>query len=179
MSLSDSLSKKLAEIAANAGNKSVSVGFMAGATYPNGTPVAMVAFWNEFGHKGRALGPEAHPEALAEGERRAPEHAAGAPPRPFFRRMISAKRPEWSGHLKQALIASKGDGAKALALMGEEIQGELIQSINDFVTPPLAASTIRRKGFAKPLIDTGKMLQSPSAAYGQGNDQGVPRPPAQ
>lgn len=162
MGLAAKLQAKLSQIAQNIGNGSVSVGFMAGATYPDGTPVASVAFWNEFGHKGRLLGDEPHPEAVAEGIRREPERAAGAPARPFFRQMIAAKKPEWTGHLKQALATTDGDGAKALSLMGEEIQGELIQSINDFTTPPLAASTIRRKGFAKPLIDTGKMIQSPT-----------------
>lgn len=160
MSLADSLSKKLAEIAANVSDKSVSIGFMSGATYPNGTPVAMVAFWQEFGTKGRALGDQPHSEALAEGERREPMLVGPIPPRPFFRRMISEHRSEWTGEVKQALIREKGNGLTALALMGETIQGELMQSILDFSSPPLAASTIRRKGFAKPLIDTGQMLNS-------------------
>jgi hypothetical protein len=158
--LSAAVEAKLKEIARKIGNGSVSVGFLAGATYPDGTPVASVAFWNEFGHKGRKLGPDPSAEAIAEGERREPERAGGAPPRPFFRSMISKESPEWGDHLGQALIVNKSDGTKALALMGEEIKGELVQSINDFTTPPLAASTIRRKGFAKPLIDTGDMLRS-------------------
>ena len=47
---------KLAKILADIGGKaqgSVDVGFMSGATYPDGTSVAQVAFWNEFGHGGR------------------------------------------------------------------------------------------------------------------------------
>jgi hypothetical protein len=47
-----------------------------------------------------------------------------------------------------------------LALMGEDIQGALIQSINDFTSPPLAQSTIDRKGFDKPLIDEAIMVNS-------------------
>ena len=44
--------------------------------------------------------------------------------------------------------------------MGQGISGQLKQSIVDTNEPPLAASTIARKGFAKPLVDTGHMLQS-------------------
>lgn len=32
-------------------NASVRVGVLESATYPDGTPVAMVAFWNEYGTK--------------------------------------------------------------------------------------------------------------------------------
>ena len=32
-------------------NASVRVGVLENATYPDGTPVAMVAFWNEYGTK--------------------------------------------------------------------------------------------------------------------------------
>lgn len=161
MKLSGALKSKLADIAAKAGNGHVLVGFMGGATYPNGTPVASVAFWNEFGTKGRApKGIAPHAEAVAEGERREPQLRGGSPPRPFFRNMIAAKSPEWADHLKQAFAAANGDGARALGLMGEEIQGDVEQSINELTVPPLAPSTIRRKGFAKPLIDTSLMVKS-------------------
>jgi len=136
--LSEAIEAKIREIARKVGNGSVSVGFLAGATYSDGIPVAAVAFWNEFGHKG----------------------AAPSPPRPFFRTMIAKDSPQWPGDLGNALIASDGFGTKALSLMGEEIKDQLVQSINDFTTPGLAKSTIRRKGFKKPLIDTGHMLRS-------------------
>lgn len=159
MSLSESLQAKLKAIATNA-NGFVSVGFLANATYPGGLQVATVAFWNEFGTKGHATGAAPHPESVTEGERREPQLSGGSPPRPFFRRMIAKDSPAWGGELGKAMISVKGDGSKALALMGEEIKGELQQSINDLMTPALAPSTIRRKGFAKPLIDTGDMLRS-------------------
>jgi hypothetical protein len=44
--------------------------------------------------------------------------------------------------------------------MGAGIAGQLRQSIIDLVAPPLAPSTIKRKGFDKPLIDQGIMLSS-------------------
>ena len=43
---SDAVMKALEEIARKMGGGEVAVGFMEGATYPDGTPVAAVAFWN-------------------------------------------------------------------------------------------------------------------------------------
>ena len=136
MSISESVAKHLQQLAAKMGG-SLEVGFMEGATYPDGTPVPAVAFWNEYG-------------------------TATSPPRPFFRTMIEKESPTWPAKLAAAYKATNGDGEKALALMGEDIDGALKQSINDFDSPGLAPSTVKRKGFDKPLIDTGQMLNSTS-----------------
>lgn len=113
------------------------VGFLEKATYPNGTPVAMIAAINEYGAPSR-----------------------GQPPRPFFRNMIEAKKGEWPDAIAGLLKRTDYDAEKALDLAGAAIEGQLRQSITDLVSPPLAPSTIRRKGFDKPLIDTGHMLKS-------------------
>ena len=131
----DGVAKALEEIAKRMGGGEVAVGFMDGATYPDGTPVAAVAYWNEFGKEGQ-------------------------PPRPFFRQMIAAESPAWPKKMAALAKATDYDGDKVLALMGEDIKGALQQSINDFQTPGLAPSTIEQKGFAKPLIDTSHMLNS-------------------
>lgn len=133
----DALQKKLAEIAKKMGGGEVSVGFMEGATYPDGTPVAAVAFWNEFGVP-----------------------ANNQPPRPFFRGMIAEESEGWAGKMGALAKVTDYDGQKVLAMMGEDIKGALQQSINDLVSPPLAQRTIDAKGFDKPLIDTGHMLNS-------------------
>jgi hypothetical protein len=112
---------------------SVKVGFMAGATYPDGTPVAAVAFWNEYG--------------------------ASGPPRPFFRNMIANESGDWGDKLATQLQLGKS-GDDALSILGTDIAGALEQSIIDLVDPPLAESTIERKGFDKPLIDTAHMKNS-------------------
>ena len=131
----DGVAKALEEIAKRMGGGEVAVGFMDGATYPDGTPVAAVAYWNEFGKEGQ-------------------------PPRPFFRQMIAAESPAWPKKMAALAKATDYDGDKVLALMGEDIKGALQQNINDFQTPGLAPSTIEQKGFAKPLIDTSHMLNS-------------------
>jgi hypothetical protein len=143
LSGSEELMKKLEEIAKRMGGGEVAVGFMEGATYPDGTPVAAVAFWNEFG-KGV----------------QSEEGNYFQMPRPFFRNMIAAESPTWPKKMAALAKASDYDGDKVLALMGEDIKGALQQSINNFQSPPLAPSTIDAKGFAKPLIDTSHMLNS-------------------
>ena len=85
---------------------------------------------------------------------------AGQPARPFFRGMIAKESPTWPDKMAKLAEATDYDGNKVLAMMGEDIKGALQQSINDLETPPLAQSTIDAKGFAKPLIDTGHMLNS-------------------
>ncbi|MGI4763826.1 MAG: hypothetical protein ACRYGP_01970 [Janthinobacterium lividum] len=117
--------------------KTVDVGFLGNATYPDGTNVASVAALNEFG---------------------VPSH--NQPPRPFFRSMIASKQGEWGGATAHALKANNYDAAKTLDQVGSAIAGQLRQSIATFSGAPLAESTIKAKGFAKQLIDTGVMSNS-------------------
>lgn len=131
----DALQRRLAEIAASMGGGSVSVGFMSGAVYPDGTPVAGVAYWNEYGQ-------------------------AGQPARPFFRRMIATESPGWALKMAAAARATNYDGQKVLDLMGEDIAGALKESISNLTDPPLAQSTIDAKGSSKPLIETSDMKNS-------------------
>jgi len=135
---SEGVTKALEDIVRKMANGgSVSVGFMSGATYPDGTPVAAVAFWNEFG---------------------IPERQQ--PARPFFRRMIAAESPSWPKMLAGALKFADYDGKQAFGIVGNQILGALQKSINDLTSPPLAPSTIAAKGFGKPLIDTSHMINS-------------------
>jgi hypothetical protein len=123
------LAKKIAKPA------TLRVGFLEGATYPDGTSVPMIAAFNEFG-------------------------AGHSPPRPFFRNMIAAKSKEWGPAIAKLLEANDYDAIKTLELTGEAIKGQLVQSINDLTSPPLKPVTIKRKGFDKPLIDTSVMVNS-------------------
>lgn len=113
------------------------VGFLENATYPDGTPVAMVAAVQNFG---------------------AP--AMGIPPRPFFSNMIAEKAVNWGPQLARILHARHYDVEKSLELLAMGIAGQLRKSIVDTNAPPLAPATIAAKGHEKPLVDTGHMLQS-------------------
>ncbi len=111
------------------------VGFLEGATYPDGTSVPTVAAVQNFG-------------------------AGNIPPRPFFSNMIENKSPGWGKSLAEILKANRYHAKASLELMGQGIAGQLRQSIVDTNSPPLADATIARKGFAKPLIDTSNMINS-------------------
>lgn len=116
---------------------SLKVGFLAGATYPDevGTPVAQVAFWNEYG-------------------------TSRSPARPFFRTMIANESDGWAELVANAAKYYNYDGDKALAAVGERIRDQLQESIRRWDTPPNAPYTVDVKGFNKPLIHTGHMLNS-------------------
>lgn len=113
------------------------VGFLEGATYPDGTAVALVAAVQNWGSP-----------------------AMGTPPRPFFSDMIASKSPGWGASLARILKANHYDAHKSLGLMGEGMSGQLRQAIVDTNAPPLSPATVQAKGFAKPLVDTGHMLNS-------------------
>lgn len=115
--------------------KKVEVGFFADKKYPDGTSVAYVAALNEFG-------------------------TDKAPPRPFFRGMISEKSGEWPRAVSALLKANRFDAKKTLGQTGEAIAGQLRTTIANFDGAPLAPSTVARKGSAKQLVDTGVMLDS-------------------
>lgn len=111
----DKLERALAEIAKRLGNKptTVSVGFLAGATEANGTPVATIAAIQNYGAPSR-----------------------GIPPRPFFTNMVATKSGEWADGLAQALVSTDNDAPAALALMGEGISGQLREAIIATSSPP-------------------------------------------
>jgi hypothetical protein len=133
------LEAKLREIAEKAGKPgTLRVGFLEGATYPDGTPVPLVAALNNYGTE-------------------------NSPPRPFFTQMVEEKKRGWGNALGKIAVATDYDMSQTLGQMGEGIKDQLQGAIREFSSPGLADSTIARKGFNKPLIDTSVMLNS--AAY--------------
>jgi len=134
------LARYLNGLASRVGNANVRVGFLENADYPAkfGKPalrVAQVAFWNEFG-------------------------TSRIPARPFFRTMIRTKSSGWGPKLANVLKSTDYDGGRSMALMGQEIQGQLQERINQGFPPPNAPSTVAKKGFDHPLIDKAVMLRA-------------------
>ena len=84
----------------------------------------------------------------------------GIPPRPFFRNMIARQQSTWAPLLAQSLKANDYDIDKAFQILGVVMVGQLKQSIDETNTPALKPATVKRKGFAKPLVDTGHMQSS-------------------
>jgi hypothetical protein len=132
----DKLALALSQIAKSLSkHETLRVGFLEGATAPNGDSMPLRAAMNEFGTR-------------------------KIPARPFFRNMVAAKSGEWPEGIATALRAHDYDTTKALELTGHAIKGQLQQSIKDTNSPPLAPSTIKRKGFDKPLVQTGDMMNA-------------------
>ena len=121
-------------------NASVRVGVLENATYPDGTPVAMVAFWNEYGTK-------------------------TSPVRAFFRTTVSDQKKNWVLSV-QNLMKMHDDPKKVMGLIGEHMRGQIVQSINTWTDPPNAPYTVAMKGFNAPLRDTGQLMRSISFEVG-------------
>lgn len=134
----DKVMDELNKIASGLSGLQLKAGFLEGATYPDGTPVPMVAATNEFGNP-----------------------ANNQPPRPFFRNAIAEHEGEWQEAMA-TLIENGGDTRDSLSLLGEIIVDDIKESIRQLESPPLSPVTIARKGFDKPLIDTSNMLNSVS-----------------
>ena len=132
------LEKRLSELAAKVSRPAnLSVGFIKNSSYPDGTSVPMVAAIQEFGAPARKI-----------------------PPRPFFRNMIADKSPGWGDAIAGVLVANNYDATRTMEQVGAGIKGQLQQSIVDTNAPALSPATVARKGSAKPLVDTGQMLNS-------------------
>lgn len=125
-------------------NASVRVGVLENATYPDGTPVAMVAFWNEYGTR-------------------------TSPVRAFFRTTVSENKKNWVLSV-QNLMKIHNDPKRVMGLIGVHMQEQIVQSINTWSDPPNAPYTIAKKGFDKPLVERGIMMRSIKSEVGEGED---------
>ena len=125
-------------------NASVRVGVLENATYPDGTPVAMVAFWNEYGTR-------------------------TSPVRAFFRTTVSENKKNWVLSV-QNLMKIHNDPKQVMGLIGVHMQEQIVQSINTWSDPPNSAYTIAKKGFDKPLVERGIMMRSIKSEVGEGED---------
>jgi len=175
------LEAKLREIAEKVGKaNTVRIGFLENATYPDGTPVALVAATNEYG--GTVTVP-AHDVTVnrkvkKDGEfandgrfvkeadsnfqttHHVDEYTVAIPARPYFRNMIQNHKGEWGPALGKIVKAADYDSAVALGRLGEMVRDQLRDSIREFSDPPNAKSTVRKKGFDKPLVDSSHMLNT-------------------
>jgi hypothetical protein len=169
----EALQKRLKEIADKAGKGgTLRTGFLENATYPDGTPVAQVAAAQEYGAEIDHPGGTRYVIGADGMARFVPNdfvgpvsgvtkpHRIDIPARSFFRTMIEEKKAGWGKALGALAKDNDYDIDKALGLMGEGIKGQLQASIQAVTSPPLAASTVRAKGFDKPLVESGHMQNS-------------------
>lgn len=178
------LEAKLREIAAKAGApKTVRIGFLEDATYPDGTPVALIAATNEYG--GTVTVP-AHDVTINRNIKKdgafandgkfvksdkanfstthhVEEYTITTPARPYFRGMIQKNKNQWGPDLGKIIKAADYDTEIALGRLGKHVEEQLQESIREFHDPANAKSTVAKKGFDKPLIESKHMLDSVSS----------------
>lgn len=106
----------------------VQVGVIDGSKYPDGTSVASVAFWNEYGTR-------------------------TAPARPFFRDTIKQQKSNWSALATKAIRAGY-TVEHMLGVVGAQMQTDVQLSIMTWTSPANSAYTVARKGFQAPLRNT-------------------------
>ena len=116
----------------------VQTGVIDGSKYPDGTSVASVAFWNEYGTR-------------------------IAPPRPFFRDTIKREKSNWSKLAVKAIRAGY-TVEHMLGLVGAQMQTDVQLSIMTWTSPPNAAYTVAKKKFNAPLRDS--LLMHDSIKFG-------------
>ncbi len=116
----------------------VRIGFQQGeAQEEDGTDICDVAAWNELG-------------------------TSNIPSRPFLRKSVDENEQVINDFLKDemAMLKNGTPAEQILKEIGIFQKGLIQEKILDGDYVPNAASTIRKKGSAQPLIDTGRMRQS-------------------
>lgn len=139
------LAKVLADAKKGGGVSGMELGFFSTAKYQDGTQVAAVAAYNEFGTSRKVAG-----------VRR--QHV---PERPFFRQALEKLKPQVSEHLRRRVnprtLRVSNKMANEVGVIGQAAVQERIEGLR---TPPNAPSTIAQKGSSNPLIDEAKMRTS-------------------
>ena len=163
--------RKLLPNAGKGGVDAVNVGFFDTARYQDGTPVAAVAFWNEYGTPAYTITPRNAGGVLvftgADGEKVVAQSVnhPGIPSRPFFRNAlddIETSDPRYDQILEAITdpetMTVDRQGAESLGLY---VQGKVQQSIVNLKEPENKPSTKAAKGGkSNPLVNANVMRQS-------------------
>lgn len=142
--------------ARNVKDARVRVGWFEDSKYDDNTPIALVAYFQEYGT------------------------ARGIPQRPFMRPAELKNKAKWQQIALQEIRKCVESGiplTQAMMKLGLVVQGDIAKEISTLTQPPLAESTVkarlRRKGkkkvtgsITKPLIDTGIMLAALQSSKG-------------
>ena len=85
------------------------------------------------------------------------------PARPFIRGAFDANQrrlTQTASRLFGLIMEGKLTSRRALALLGEEHQGQVQEYLQALDTPPNAPRTVAQKGSSNPLVDEGHLLES-------------------
>ena len=126
--------KQFKKLLKDANKYTLEVGYFADKRYEDGTYASQVAVSNEYGR---------------------PEN--NVPPRPFMRKTASKHSNDWKDFV-QVRVNGKAEWRDILQDLGVMVEEDISDMIARWATPPNAPSTIKRKGFNDPLVDTGNMM---------------------
>lgn len=124
----------------------VRVGYLESAKYPDGTSVAQVAVWQEYG---------------------TPNAKFPIPPRPTFRMMIAKHKSEWSRQLAILLKTEGYDSKRALSTMGGVIRDELVDSVLNADVKQLSPVTLMVRSMKQKNPSLKVTLRTIYAAIGR------------
>jgi len=118
------------------------VGFFKGSKYTNGTQVAQVAVWNNFGTRSKKT------------------RKVRIPERPFFSQATEIYKADRKRIIKEVFVPQR-TLRKSVALVGKKVVKLIQARITKLKTPEKSEETLRlRPGKTNPLIDTGLMRKS-------------------
>lgn len=89
--------------------------------------------------------------------------AGDVPSRPFMRTAFAGREAELEHTMRRAaerVVSGDGNLAQAMESIGDMGATMIRERIINMSTPPNAASTVARKGFNDPLIESGEMRDS-------------------
>ncbi len=132
---------KLIDLIEQLQSKRVEVGILgSGETYDNGASVLLIAQVHEFG---------------------AP--SVGIPERSFLRAYFDENEKTIYNEMESLFmqtIDNLNSASSFYEYLGEYLVGEIKDYIVKLKSPPLKASTIKKKGSSNPLVDTGRLVDS-------------------
>lgn len=131
----DGLANYLKKLVPESNGAYVKVGVLENSKYPDGTPVPLVAFWNEYGTR-------------------------TAPSRPFFRDTIEQNKKNWSDMTKRG-IAKGLPITEILGLVGLQMENDIKTAIMTWQDPPNSPNTIRKPNNKSPSNMKKKPNNSP------------------
>ena len=134
-------------------------GWFESARYDDGTPVAKVALWQEYG---------------------VPER--GIPPRPFLRPTIDARTDEWTEDAAQVVkgvLAGKINAEQGMTVIAQKAAADIRQTISRVDSPPLSPITLLLRQWRKDgKTITGRTVGEAAQAVQRGEHaQGVSTQP--
>jgi hypothetical protein len=100
--------------------------------------LAAIAVWNEYG-------------------------TSRIPARPFMRSTLDRRSAAYDRQMEKIftkVMTGKVNVLTGLATLGKQIAKDISNSIDKWKKPPNAISTIKKKGFNDPLVETGELMNS-------------------